>query len=150
MNCRTAVAGIVLAAASVVPLSGVAFAQDLDCSDFASQEDAQAEFNSDPSDPNRLDEDQGLDDQIACEWLPSRGSAATPEPLSPTATPEPLSPTATPQTVSPTAMPTRGAQGGIGGASGPTDQETGVGLTFAVGAAAGAIGYTVIRRRRRT
>ena len=44
---------------------------DLDCADFASQEEAQAEFDEDPDDPNRLDED---DDGIACENL-SNGSA---------------------------------------------------------------------------
>ena len=41
---------------------------DLDCSDFPSQEEAQAVLDRDPSDPNRLD---GTDnDGIACESLP--------------------------------------------------------------------------------
>ncbi|MFC9249469.1 excalibur calcium-binding protein [Streptomyces sp. NPDC057136] len=150
MNRRTAVAGIALAVSSVVPLSGVAFAQDLDCADFVFQEDAQAEFNRDPSDPNRLDEDRGVDDRIACEWLPTRGSTTTSQPVSPTATPQLVSPTSRPQSASPTTTPTRGAQGGLGGASGPTGQETGIGLALAAGAAAGAVGYTIIRRRRRT
>ncbi|MEU8674221.1 excalibur calcium-binding protein [Streptomyces sp. NPDC048560] len=159
MNCRTAVAGIALAVSSVVPLSGVAFAQD--CQDFAFQEDAQAEFNRDPSDPNDLDEDAGPDDGIACEWLPSRGvtsSTSLPRPVSPTPTPQPPSPTATAQPVSPTptagsasptAIPSRGSEGGLGGASGPTAREAGVGLALVVGASAGAVGYTVVRRRRR-
>jgi hypothetical protein len=53
-----------------------AFAQDedptvgLDCSDFGSQAEAQAELRSDPSDPNVLDEDDGPDDGIACETYP--------------------------------------------------------------------------------
>ncbi|MEW1632257.1 hypothetical protein AB0387_33690 [Streptomyces sp. NPDC089173] len=47
MNRRSVVAGIALAIVSVAPLSGVAHAQDLDCSDFRFQEDAQAEFNRD-------------------------------------------------------------------------------------------------------
>ena len=40
---------------------------DLDCADFATQAEAQAEYDSDPSDPNGLDRD---DDGIACESLP--------------------------------------------------------------------------------
>ncbi|GAA3002353.1 excalibur calcium-binding protein [Streptomyces fulvorobeus] len=147
MNRRTAVAGIALAVSSVVPLSGVASAQDLDCRDFVFQEDAQAEFDRDPSDPNRLDEDRGADDGIACEALPRRGRVPTPQPVVPTATPRPVTPTPRPTT--PTTMPTRGAQGGLGGASGPSDGETGIGLALAVGATAGALGYTVTRRRRR-
>ncbi len=56
-----------------------AMAQDeFDCSDFDTQEEAQAEFNSDPSDPSGLDEDPGADDGIACETLPSGGSTASP------------------------------------------------------------------------
>ena len=39
---------------------------DLDCADFASQAEAQAFYNADPSDPNGLDAD---DDGIACETL---------------------------------------------------------------------------------
>jgi hypothetical protein len=42
--------------------------RDLDCSDFATQADAQAELNADPSDPNGLDGYDG--DGIACESLP--------------------------------------------------------------------------------
>lgn len=41
---------------------------DLNCSDFATQAEAQAEFDADPSDPNGLDRDS---DGIACETLPS-------------------------------------------------------------------------------
>ena len=52
-----------------------AAAQDVfNCSDFTYQEDAQAEFNRDPSDPNNLDDDN---DGIACENLPSRGNGTT-------------------------------------------------------------------------
>jgi hypothetical protein len=39
---------------------------DLDCADFATQAEAQAEYDADPSDPNGLDAD---DDGIACEEL---------------------------------------------------------------------------------
>jgi len=40
---------------------------DLDCADFATQEEAQAEWEKDRSDPNGLDADT---DGIACEELP--------------------------------------------------------------------------------
>ncbi len=51
-----------------------AFAQDdLNCSDFATQEEAQAEFDADTSDPNGLD---GDNDGLACEdSLPSGGDS---------------------------------------------------------------------------
>jgi len=49
-------------------LAGTAVAQDdLDCEDFDSQEEAQAELDRDPSDPNNLDAD---DDGMACETFP--------------------------------------------------------------------------------
>ncbi|MPZ27558.1 MAG: hypothetical protein GEV12_14410 [Micromonosporaceae bacterium] len=41
---------------------------DLNCDDFATQEEAQAELDADPSDPSGLDRDK---DGIACETLPS-------------------------------------------------------------------------------
>ncbi|WP_228974633.1 excalibur calcium-binding protein [Streptomyces sp. DH12] len=130
MDRRTAVACIVLALASVAPLSETARAQtDLDCRDFRFQEDAQTVFDTDRSDPHRLDEDQGPDDGIACEALPRRGAAATPAP------------------VRPSAVPTRGARGGVGGTAGPGPLEIGVGAALAAGAAVG-IGYTALRRRR--
>jgi Excalibur calcium-binding domain len=48
-------------------LAAPAFAQaDLDCGDFATQSEAQAELERDPSDPHGLDED---DDGVACESL---------------------------------------------------------------------------------
>jgi hypothetical protein len=52
-----------------------AAAQDVfNCSDFTYQEDAQAVFDRDPSDPNNLDADN---DGIACENLPSGGNGTT-------------------------------------------------------------------------
>lgn len=46
---------------------------DLDCEDFATQEQAQATFNQDTSDPNNLDADN---DGLACEdSLPSEGAS---------------------------------------------------------------------------
>ena len=60
-----------------------AFAQDdLNCEDFATQEEAQATFDADPSDPNGLDADN---DMLACEdSLPSgEGPGVSPIPEGP-------------------------------------------------------------------
>lgn len=50
-----------------------------DCADFATQEEAQAEYDTDPSDPSGLDGPQGETSDgtpgVACESLPSGGSA---------------------------------------------------------------------------
>ncbi|MCP9998757.1 excalibur calcium-binding domain-containing protein [Streptomyces werraensis] len=184
MRRRTGAIGTLIALAAIVPMADTAHAQDLDCSDFTYQEDAQAFFETDRSDPHRLDEDPGPDDGIACEALPRRGltsSTFRPAPTSrpptpapsrtPTATASPARPSVTPTrtatpTRTPTPMPTptptatasptrtsaaptptRGVQGGLGGAStdGPTSWDLGIGATFVSGALL-ATGY-VIRRR---
>ena len=70
-----------LCAALVLALTPAVMAQttdQFDCGDFEFQEDAQDVFNQDPSDPSGLDEDDGPDDGIACENLPSRGGSDTP------------------------------------------------------------------------
>ncbi|MFG2838364.1 excalibur calcium-binding protein [Streptomyces zaomyceticus] len=155
MSSRSVVAGITLALVSIAPLSGVAHAQDLDCSDFRYQEDAQAEFNRDTSDPNRLDEDQGIDDNIACERLPRRSDAAVvPVNPSPTAVPSPapVAPSAVPVAPAPVVpapvMPSLGTRAGIGGSSGPSDLSIAMGLTLAIGATS-AGGYLTARRLAR-
>ncbi|WP_187284345.1 hypothetical protein [Streptomyces sp. uw30] len=129
--CTTAITVLVTAG----PVAQVAHARgDLDCRDFAFQEDAQAEFDRDLSDPNRLDEDQGADDSIACEVLPHRESAVTPLPV---------------RTVLPTStvLPTQGVRGGMGGGTGPADFEVVLGAGLAVGALALTAGFVVYRRR---
>src|SRR4051812_16750957 len=90
MTRRTSIAaGMALAVVSIAPLAGSAHAQDVNCSDFTYQEDAQSVYNQDPTDPNRLDEDRGADDGIACEVLPRRpvatAAASTPATSTPTA-----------------------------------------------------------------
>jgi micrococcal nuclease len=87
---------------------------DLDCSDFATQEEAQAVLNQDSSDPNRLDEDS---DGTACETLQSRTpqneSKAAPAPK---ATPAPSGGGSSPQVSGndcPSAAPIKGNQSGI-------------------------------------
>ncbi|NEA97513.1 hypothetical protein G3I78_00220 [Streptomyces sp. SID13726] len=132
MATRTALAGTVMAILTVGPTAGVAHARsDLDCADFAYQEDAQAEFDRDTSDPNRLDEDQGPDDGIACEVLPRRSVAAADVPAVSVATP----------------LPTLGVQGGVGGSTGPAGFERAIGVALALGGV-GLAGAHVVRRRR--
>ncbi|MFD8224978.1 excalibur calcium-binding protein [Streptomyces massasporeus] len=156
MRRRTGAIGTLFAIAAIVPLADPAHArQDLDCRDFAFQEDAQAVFDADPSDPHRLDEDQGRDDGVACEALAHRGiiDPTTSPTMSPSASASPsVSPSAgptAPATVTPTAVPTQGVRGGLGGAvtSGPSDWDLAIGLAFAAGAAVAA-GCVVKRRRR--
>jgi len=69
----TAAAGVLITAALSVGFTGTANAADLNCSDFATQAEAQAAFNATPGDPNGLDRDG---DQIACETLPGATAGA--------------------------------------------------------------------------
>ncbi|MFC7342000.1 excalibur calcium-binding domain-containing protein [Saccharopolyspora griseoalba] len=71
----------VLASATVFAFSGTAVAQDRDCADFSSRQEAQAAFESRIGDPERLDADN---DNLACEALngggmtdPAEGEAGT-------------------------------------------------------------------------
>jgi len=76
---------LVVAVTVVLTLASVASARtvELDCVDFATQGEAQAVYDQDPSDPNYLD---GDDDGVACETLP-RGApqqvAVTYQPVTP-------------------------------------------------------------------
>lgn len=85
-------------------------AADLDCSDFAFQEDAQAELDADPTDPNGLDGND--DDGLACESLPSRGT--TP----------PSSSTSSSSTSSTSSSSTSSTSTSIGGRTTPTTQRS--------------------------
>lgn len=58
-----------------LPVAPALAQADRDCPDFASQEEAQAVFDADPSDPNRLDRD---DDGIACEEPGDSGDGSGP------------------------------------------------------------------------
>ncbi|MDN3271841.1 excalibur calcium-binding protein [Streptomyces sp. MA15] len=177
MRRRTGAIGTLIALAAIVPMADLAHAQDLDCGDFTYQEDAQAFFETDRSDPHRLDEDPGPDDGIACEALPRRGLTsstfrpapspppssrpATPTSAVPTRTPTRTptvtatasptrspSPTATPTRTSAAPTPTRGVQGGLGGSSGNGPTTWDVGIGATfVTSALLATGH-VIRRRR--
>ena len=73
MRLRSAAtSSLLLTAALSFGFSGTAGAADLNCGDFATQAEAQAVFDANPSDPNNLDRD---DDGIACETLPGGNSA---------------------------------------------------------------------------
>jgi hypothetical protein len=73
MKVRTLAASLALGSATLLPFAGVASATpgDRDCSDFATQAEAQEVLDSTSGDPERLDED---DDGIACETLPAGSS----------------------------------------------------------------------------
>lgn len=76
---RSAVTLSAVAVTALLAFPGVASADDLNCSDFAYQEDAQAEFEKDRSDPHRLDAlKAGEGDGVACESLPRRGGGVPP------------------------------------------------------------------------
>jgi hypothetical protein len=62
--------GIACDGASPPPEEPPTTTADLDCADFAAQQEAQAELERDPSDPNNLDADN---DGIACEELAGGG-----------------------------------------------------------------------------
>ena len=63
-SASLAVSTAALTVTLFVGLPGTALAQDLDCGDFTTQEEAQTAFDADPSDPERLDADG---DGVACE-----------------------------------------------------------------------------------
>lgn len=152
MRCSIAAGSAVFAAAACLflPTTAVA-AADVDCANFATQEQAQAVFDADPSDPNRLD---GDNDNIACEALPSGaggGNTAAPTPA-PTATVSPAPSAAAPGAAVPGAVTGTAAPAPAGpvnaGTGSPTDTAT---VSYVLGgaallAAAGA-GVTVARRR---
>ncbi len=64
MRISTMAAALAAAAVLLVPLAGIASAQDRDCPDFASQAEAQAALDASTGDPERLDADN---DGKACE-----------------------------------------------------------------------------------
>ncbi|WP_219413340.1 excalibur calcium-binding domain-containing protein [Pseudonocardia nigra] len=100
---RARVAALVaaLTTALCAGLTATAAAQDVNCSAFEFQEDAQAFFDNLPGDPHELDDN---DDGVPCESLPRRGTPATT--VTPTAEPESESTPETPTTTPPAAPTT--------------------------------------------
>lgn len=131
-------AGLVGLAGSPALATGT---DDLNCDDFDSQAAAQAEYDSDTSDPNQLDAD---DDGEACENTdyPSDGGD-DPSP-SPTETTTPGTGESTTGGTGGMEMPSGGVDAGAGGAAGDVS-----GLLASGGllAAAGAGGLVLLRRR---
>jgi hypothetical protein len=66
----------VTVATAMLTFTGAGLAQDLNCDDFAYQEEAQAELEKNRSDPHNLDDGN---DGKACESLPRRGGDPTVE-----------------------------------------------------------------------
>ena len=130
----TAAAAIPLAVALSLPLAGVAAAQDLlNCSDFATQAQAQAAYDRDQRDPNELDRDK---DGRACEVRTGGvlGDAEGPSPLSPG---------------DDGTRPSGGVETGAGGTAGGGAEESPDLLVLGVaGGAVLAAGGVVLARRR--
>lgn len=69
---RASIVAAALGSAVFFTFSGTALAQDRDCADFSSRQEAQAAFEGQAGDPERLDADN---DNLACESLDGGGSA---------------------------------------------------------------------------
>lgn len=65
-----ATSALTIATSALLTGPAVAASGDLDCPDFTTQSQAQVEYDRDPSDPNRLDDDG---DGIACESAGGNG-----------------------------------------------------------------------------
>jgi hypothetical protein len=72
---RSIIVGLFLFALLLLP--STVSAHPVNCSAFRYQEDAQADFNSNPAGHRNLDRDR---DGLACETLPRRPGAAAPRP----------------------------------------------------------------------
>ncbi|HEY8471541.1 MAG TPA: excalibur calcium-binding domain-containing protein [Natronosporangium sp.] len=144
-----AVASLLGLVIGVLALAGPAQAADKDCRDFHWQEDAQAVYDQDPSDPYGLDRDH---DGIACEWLPHKPgpppTTAPPTTAPPTTAPPTEEPTASP-TPTPTASPTVPADGGGGALPTTGNPAMLIGVGAAVLLALGG-GLVLVGRRRGT
>src|SRR3954469_20084001 len=71
-RARSAAMLSALALGALLALPGTAAAQTRSCADFTAQEDAQAVYDQDRSDPDNLDSDG---DGVACETLPRRAES---------------------------------------------------------------------------
>jgi hypothetical protein len=77
MRIRKSLTVLALAAGMAVTTAGPAWAVERDCADFASQADAQAALEADPTDPEMLDADH---DGLACEdhaYTPTGGTGGS-------------------------------------------------------------------------
>ncbi|GAA2775177.1 excalibur calcium-binding domain-containing protein [Kitasatospora cinereorecta] len=141
MRFRDATSIAALAFVASLPLTGISHAQtgDLDCANFATQEEAQAVLNADPSDPNNLDADH---DGIACEDLP-HAAASSPAAAAAAGT---AATTTAPAAGGAAAAVAQVPAGAVAAGSGPADTRL---LAAGLGGAAvvTAAGALVVRRR---
>lgn len=72
LRCAS-LAAATLGTAALLAFPGTALAQDRDCPDFSTQQEAQDAFEEQAGDPERLDAD---DDNVACESLDDGGESA--------------------------------------------------------------------------
>jgi hypothetical protein len=72
MRVRAGIAVVTIATGWSLAVGGVAQSADLDCANFASQQEAQANLDANPGDPNGLDADH---DGQACEEFQYGGGA---------------------------------------------------------------------------
>ena len=133
----TAVAAVMFAGLSVSMAAPAMAADVYNCGDFTWQDEAQAIFDQDPTDPNQLDDD---DDNEACETLPSRAVTAPAAATAGTTT----GTTTAPQVAT---VPSGAVAAGDGSSSGE-----GSVLPYAVGGVAliGAAGAAAAARRARS
>ncbi|MFJ8745843.1 excalibur calcium-binding domain-containing protein [Embleya sp. NPDC127516] len=152
MRIRHAAFAVAMVAVATIPLASTADAVpvgDRDCKDFATREQAQAAFDLDPSDPERLDADN---DGLACEERPSvPGSANT---TTPGAVPAPPSAATGPAGAAEgsAAVVGRTPTGAVAAGFGPTDPGHGwlAGGTALIAAGLTTGVATVMVRRRHT
>ncbi|MEV6207252.1 excalibur calcium-binding domain-containing protein [Kitasatospora sp. NPDC051914] len=140
MRLRVALSAAALAAGACLPLAGMSHAQDLDCANFSTQEQAQAVFNADPFDSDNLDADN---DGIACEVLPRATTGAV------TTAPAADGSSAVSAPASAPAAAVQVPVGGVPAGTGPA--RDGTRLLVAAGLAGGAVlvavGAGIARRR---
>ena len=77
MRIRKSLTVLAVAAGMALTTAGPAWAVERDCADFASQADAQAALEADPTDPEMLDADH---DGVACEdhaYTPTGGTGGS-------------------------------------------------------------------------
>jgi hypothetical protein len=143
MARRIIAAAAVLAAAASLPLAGVAVAQDrYNCDDFTYQEEAQAVYERDRTDPHDLDRNN---DGIACESLPKRPTAPTSDPTA-KPTPKVNVPAKPKKDEDEGQTPAGGVETGAGGTASSGDAVVPVGVG-GLALALAAAGVIVIRRR---
>jgi hypothetical protein len=137
----TSTAAVTLALFATLPLAGSASAaEDLDCRHFVDQAAAQAHYDANPSDPDRLDED---DDRQACEnhdYNTSSGSIGAP-----TSRDEPASSNRVGAQIA--AVPRGAVAAGDGSGTG-ADPEAVAAATLGGIAAIGVVGAVFLLRRR--